>query len=867
LQIVANTIVAFFAGDVAAFWQQAAGVFDTIRQVLDEQWARLVPLEQEVLVWLAIERVPVRLAALRANLVEPPTPRVLLETVAGLQRRSLLEQRGPNLALQNVVTEYLTERLIAELALELQSGRLDWLHHYALLKTDAAEYVRQSQLRLFVEPIAQQLVGAHGVERVGALVRRLLDALRDAGQRQPSYAAGNLLNLLVSLQIDLAGYDFSGLSVWQADLREVTAFDVNFATSHFAHPAFSDVFDAVNSVAWSPDGSLVAAGSGNGVLGAWRVADGQRHTLFVGHTSSVSSVVWSRDGRLLASASSDATVRLWDTASGQLVQTLPDHNASQAVLAFVPGTSLLLLDGADGMLRQWNTRDGVSQGVFDQHENGIQAFAVDPAGALVAVADGVSRVHLWRIATGERVVTLPHPQLAMCVAFSPDGGQLVTGCFDTIARVWDVGTGQVLRQLQGHHERVSSASWSPDGSMIATSGTDSTIRLWDAGSGELLRVLRGHLRSVNGLTWSPDGTLLASAGHDETVRLWKAHSGDALRVLRGNAAGVLSVTFGSDSATLYSTLGHVVRVWDVQQRRLRRILRGHRDVLHSVRASPDGAHIASSGRDGSVRVWDAARGRLLHVLAGHTSEVHAVAWSPDGRLLASASDDTSVRLWDVHRGQLVRCFTDHTQGVRAVSFSPDGTLLVSGSLDQTVRVWSVASGQTPRILSEGGSDALIRLAVRPDSTIMAHNSRLEGIVVWDVQHGTLLRQLTTSGQLVTCLAWAPDGKWLASGIADRGIRLWDTRSWETQVLGYHSSWVSEIAWSADGSLLASCSTLGEILLWDGRSGARIGELRDAGPYAGMNIAGASGFTDAQHQALLALGAVDGKEARGRSTDA
>ena len=141
--------------------------------------------------------------------------------------------------------------------------------------------------------------------------------------------------------------------------------------------------------------------------------------------------------------------------------------------------------------------------------------------------------------------------------------------------------------------------------------------------------------------------------------------------------------------------------------------------------------------------------------------------------------------------------------------------------------------------------------------MVAHNTAQAGIVVWDVQRGVMVRRLATSDLLVSCLAWSPDGAWLASGTADRSIRLWDTRSWEAQVLGEHSSWVSAVAWSSDSALLASSSTVGEIALWDGRTGARVGELRDDGPYAGMNITGASGITAAQRASLVALGAIDG----------
>ncbi len=123
LQIVAATIADFFGGDVAAFRQEEGTLFDGIRHVLDQQFARLSPLERDLLIWLAIEREETPVQSLRKNLVQPVATAELLEALQALQNRSLLEKRDTGLTLQNVITEYVTEYLVAQVTQEILDFR------------------------------------------------------------------------------------------------------------------------------------------------------------------------------------------------------------------------------------------------------------------------------------------------------------------------------------------------------------------------------------------------------------------------------------------------------------------------------------------------------------------------------------------------------------------------------------------------------------------------------------------------------------------------------------------------------------------------------------------------------------------------
>src|SRR5438067_6341116 len=185
LNIVAETIADLFGGEIDPFLSGGTTIFGSITELLDEQWARLSPLEQTVLDWLAIVREPVTLDQLLAVLAPPLAHVQVLEAVDGLRRRSLIErgQRAGSFTLQSVVLEYVTSRLVTTASQEIGQGRLLRLREHGLSQAQAKEYVRQTQERLLLAPLLARLQSVHQerAELEGRL-RALLDGLRERAQ-------------------------------------------------------------------------------------------------------------------------------------------------------------------------------------------------------------------------------------------------------------------------------------------------------------------------------------------------------------------------------------------------------------------------------------------------------------------------------------------------------------------------------------------------------------------------------------------------------------------------------------------------------------------------------------------------------------
>ena len=362
LRLVAETIQMLFAGDMAAFLAENVFIFGGIRDVLEQQFSRLSALEQELVIWLAIERETVSTQTLGQNLIRPGPRANFIEALRSLARRSLLEQRplsdteGSGFTLQNVVMKYVTDYLVDQICDEIMNGRLDLFRRHALLKAQSKAYIRHSQARVILQPIAVRLLNNLDQSELAATLSRRLNDLRTDTTQPVGYAAGNILNLLDHLGVDLQGYDFSNLPIWQAFLAGNPVTRVNFAGADLNGSIFTDTFRAIMALTFSQDGRLLAAGTLDNEVRLWRTSVGQLHHILTGHTNFVWSVAFSPDDRWLASASADRTIRVWDVNMGQTVVILQGHTHWVRSVVFHPIAPLLASASEDRTIRLWDTR-------------------------------------------------------------------------------------------------------------------------------------------------------------------------------------------------------------------------------------------------------------------------------------------------------------------------------------------------------------------------------------------------------------------------------------------------------------------------------------------------------------------------------
>jgi WD40 repeat protein/transcriptional regulator with XRE-family HTH domain len=867
LKIVATTIKDIFYGNVTEFLQQDTAVFGDIRDVLEQQFERLSDLEKDIMYWLAINRESVTLLELREDIIAPVAQSKLLEAVESLGRRSLIEKATPTLiektaslfTLQPVVMEYVTNSFIEKVCEEIVTQNIDLFTSKALIKATAKEYVRDTQIRFIIKPVIDGLLTTfRSKKNLENYLAQILATLREISPLEQSYTAGNVFNLLCDLETDLSGYDFSYLTIWQADLQNVKLHNTNFAHAHLAKCVFGETFGGIFSVAFSPNGKLLATGDTNGEIRLYEVANSQQLMTCKGHTGWIWSVTFSSDDQVLASGSNDQTIKLWDTSTGQCLKTLEGHSGGVRSVTFSPGGQVIASGSDDQTVKLWNISTGKCLKTLQEFGCNVWSVAFSPKDYMLATGNDDYTVRLWDINSSSCIHTLEgHTQRVYSVAFSPDGNTLASGSHDQTVKLWDTTSGKCIKTLQGHTDLVHSVTFSVDGSALVSCGEEQTVRVWDFVTGQCLKTLEGHRSRIWSLAICINGSTCASSSDDQTVKLWDINTGRCIKTLRSFNNGIWSVVVSPDGKIIASgSYDQTVTLWDVTTGKCLKTLRGHTNRVTSVTFSADSQILASGSEDQTLRLWDFNTGKCLKVLRGHTNRVTSVTFSADSQILASGSDDQTVMVWDIGTGQCLNTLREHGGRTWSVTFSPNNNTLASGSHDRTVKLWDVRTGRCLHTL-QGHTEWVWAVGFSSDGGMLASGSEDQTIKIWDVSTGKCLRTLQDHTNTVYSVAFSSDNRILASGSGDQTVKLWDVNTGRClKTLLGHTRWVWSVTFSSDDQTVVSCSEDETIKIWDVQTGECLKTLKSKNPYEGMNITSISGLTESQKDTLKTLGAVE-----------
>lgn len=558
--------------------------------------------------------------------------------------------------------------------------------------------------------------------------------------------------------------------------------------------------EAVWQVALSPDGTLLATATRNGVIQLWKVSTGEPvgEPIAAHGGLPIGALEFSPDGKLLASGGFDGAVRLWSVATrGPAAQVIPGHRGMVSGVRFTP----------DG-------RRIVSASYVNSY--------ADNSGR-------ATQLRITEVDTGRPVVDLTEPGYgALSLAVSPDGKRVAIGEDDKTIRVHDAETGAAVgAPITGRSGNASVIDYSPSGTRIVSNGD--FVHVWSADPDQSIG--KGlDIFALSGPTaLSPDGRTMATRYDDSAtdIALWNVETGELIRTIAA---------------------GHA----------------GHAGHVSALAWRADGQAIASSGKDDrSVRIWSAASGEPLgSPLTGAASLIVVLAFSPDGNRIVAGTADGSAWLWDLARqpggGTQLK---GNVSAVTIVGFSADGRRVLaatqthpesgdSSALEETsnvftlservtassVQVWDADTGEPagPPLTGRGGRPSefafakghlpISAAAISPDGNQILIGTT-SGLQLYDVASGkpdggpwATPERTRQSG---TAVAFSPDGRYAVSADPySTDIRLWDvgTRRPIGKPLTGHTTRILRVGFGADGKILQSWGELNLWFVWPAPSG-------------------------------------------------
>jgi WD40 repeat protein/serine/threonine protein kinase len=459
--------------------------------------------------------------------------------------------------------------------------------------------------------------------------------------------------------------------------------------------------EGTDLIAFSPEGQRLISTHADQSIRVWDVKKRREIGPRSATTKPASGLAIFPDGRRALVSLSGPTF-VWDLEKNRQVREAPGFGQSIALSA---DGRRALIGGGNSMV-VWDLVTGglIARG---EHHSAVLhvAFSSDERQAVSVTSDNV---YAWALPRGLDAGTPPVVELVDFdrlgkhiiydwVAVSPRNSHWALTCEPNALRFWDIETGKMIRKFNEGAKRTYSVAFSPDGGQALSGGDDGDVSLWDLGTGQR-RELRDHTESVLRVAFSPDGKRAYSAGggyerdgwhdgKDYAIRMWDLETGRH-RALEGHKGIGFSLAVSADGRYLLSGGGDAVAIlWDARTGREVRRFRGHTARLSCVAFLPDNRRALScSGDDGTIRLWDVETGEEIR---SHFKEPTSGAWhlavSPDGRRLFS-NDGKTLKYWNLDTGKVIQKLEWEELPARG-SFCPDGRHVVWGGWGGILRLY------------------------------------------------------------------------------------------------------------------------------------------------------------------------------------
>lgn len=620
----------------------------------------------------------------------------------------------------------------------------------------------------------------------------------------------------------------SGQSVWlyNDQLEDVRSLELPILEN-------LDLFEPIGAgkLAWSPDGTRLAAGSGYFVPSVrgryafvWDVVTGEILHQFGGDNLSFDNepareVAWNTDGTQLAGFSRNEWW-IWDAETGAEILNI-EHEVSLFSEFRWTDNELSVHDNRDFKRVTWDATTGELISAFTTINNnnitsytsldGTHTAKLDASNALVTIKNEESNAEVASYELFAEQIFLP-----LFGLWSPDSSRFIVYMRTRRPEVivLDIANNREEMRLE-LNERLSieTIGLSPDNQTFALSTSSGSVAIYDVATGEQIKEIWASSGVIADIDWSPDGSQIVSVSSNNTIgRLWDVSTGLPVTTLEGHHGWIFSVDWSPDGKFIATGDGSTgldfpstVQVWDMITRETIATLPIESDVedfgyIDMLQWSPDGSYLAAV-RDSSqtgrtaVQVWDIAEQTLVYELAPERARVNPTIWSNDGRTLISGvmalgiplllddgtQTDSALMWFDIESDELMSELNTE-EFTMQLALQPNGNLIVNGQSGQNNRLSFYDVDGNFQFETDVFLKRLTALAWHPVGELLAI-STLDSLVaptidVWQINADSVEKILSFPAHLsfgtgITDLEWSMDGKYLASSADDGQIIIWE----------------------------------------------------------------------------------------------
>ena len=612
----------------------------------------------------------------------------------------------------------------------------------------------------------------------------------------------------------------------------------------------------INTLHFSPDGSLLAIGTNIGVW-LYNMDDGEEISLLTTQDRQINTLAFSQDGKYLASAGeNNSVIHIWNLENGNIefVRQIQHKARGLSSLIFHSGNTTLFGINMLGPVIVFDIKTGNEISVKKYLDTrGIGVLSEDKRIYIGSIPDeGI--IKLWDNSKGINGEEFNQPETPTdnplskllggnrgkrnenirvdLLTISPDNLTVASGHGKRI-QLWDVKTRNYRKSLLGHRELIYTLAFSADSRLLASGSADNAIILWNVNTGRFVARFTGNKNSIKAVAFSPvDNSMLVSGGSDGTIRLWNTKDRKNHKIISaGYTDAVQAIAFSKDNKVLYSAASNgTVQIWDLTTRNeLPSPDIQHHDGFSTLTFSDDATLYACQGQDtlinsqvstnwkysGPIRLYQLPKGTEISSFSKNTV---AVSISPDNKIIATYNLAHGIQLWNMNTKQVLDAFPVDKSLSRSLEFSPDGRLLITSDLEHKTQVWDLTMQEE---ITPLGLEVTGEVAFSEDSRQMALVHDM-GLDIWQITPTGLENKntFTSVGYIGPnpLITFSPDGDLLlfVNYVSPhRRIKLWQVNTQEViGTLAGHDDKINSLIFSHDGKILASGSEDGTILLWD-----------------------------------------------------